>query len=1049
LIAGGKLKEYAENHWITPNTGAADEVGFKALPGGRADVDAAFELLQLNGFFWLQDEGANITNWVLPTSNALIVLYQNLHLLGKGNFSTSGFYWASDEFGSISAMAFSFLTGGVTFKSKSELHKVRPIRSFTDVVGAYSIGDVGPSNGLIFAIDAGLMYYEVYNSDLSSGKAWSNIINVAVTGTQFNMSYSEANTNLIIAQPGHTDSAAKLCYDLVVSGLTAKYYSLAYNSAEVTKGVALKTNYHSVRLIKTSGAASPQSPSYITNILLNGNCIDKETRKLYVFYLDSYHNSAWIIEIGIDDRVQTVVYYDHDNNIGFDPKHKIWNPRVINGRIIWTDGLEHHIYQIDIKRAKKSYYFGIGYNPLHPTVEWNGATVFLQYQIVSYGKYLYKALQNSQNVEPGTDALKWQILCLIEDAYYSMNVENFYFAPMPPKTAPVVQYVSDDNRRINNLKQTLFQFAYRYIYMDWRKSTFSPASIVSLPQAEEETASGLANEQISLNNSLQIFVNVGGEEVRAIEVVARSSDDPSTWFLIETIEKFTAEERGNEVSILQMNEYPIVSISVPEATVVNLSTVAAPAPSSVAISVPAPNVIASTIGIADNNLTFTADEFGSGDEKTSALSWTPALATSIILENGCVVNGIPWCVVTDDTLAPLAVGATINIGTASLHFYPSAANTGGLRSGIIKVRGQYGDVDEIRITQYAPVTPPIGSVLIDPGDVSGLTLLTRSAVPVVNTGLVNIVLTPDHPDYNEGYRFLMRWRATKNGVAVGSGSFWITDEVLSSTVEAIQIVLTQASLNGETVNIYVSADDMQEISVTSDKASASISVPAPTVINSVCSPGVAGLLWTASEGGSSAVRYVAIDCGQSVQMRVTAYPTWMTLLDSDGNDLKGGHYIINGENLRFYPTNINGSSALTGTITFLNEYGDTASINVTHQAAIVAIPPTLQISGSDTTGLSFMVGRYRQATVVQATNLINLLATFESTSQVPDAYFTVYWNATVNGIPKGSGNFTARNAREYTGDISTYDVSTTLALNPGTVLDIQNTIVISFAGNAI
>lgn len=71
LIAGGKLKEYAENHWITPNTGGTDEVGFKALPGGRADVNAVFDLLQLNGFFWLLDEGEPLVPEDLAISGIL------------------------------------------------------------------------------------------------------------------------------------------------------------------------------------------------------------------------------------------------------------------------------------------------------------------------------------------------------------------------------------------------------------------------------------------------------------------------------------------------------------------------------------------------------------------------------------------------------------------------------------------------------------------------------------------------------------------------------------------------------------------------------------------------------------------------------------------------------------------------------------------------------------------------------------------------------------------------------------------------------------------
>jgi uncharacterized protein (TIGR02145 family) len=33
-IAGGKLKETGNGHWINPNTGATDEVGFTALPAG-------------------------------------------------------------------------------------------------------------------------------------------------------------------------------------------------------------------------------------------------------------------------------------------------------------------------------------------------------------------------------------------------------------------------------------------------------------------------------------------------------------------------------------------------------------------------------------------------------------------------------------------------------------------------------------------------------------------------------------------------------------------------------------------------------------------------------------------------------------------------------------------------------------------------------------------------------------------------------------------------------------------------------------------------------
>ncbi len=52
-IAGGKLKETSDLHWMSPNTGASNLSGFTALPGGRREyTDGSFINKGSDGFWW-------------------------------------------------------------------------------------------------------------------------------------------------------------------------------------------------------------------------------------------------------------------------------------------------------------------------------------------------------------------------------------------------------------------------------------------------------------------------------------------------------------------------------------------------------------------------------------------------------------------------------------------------------------------------------------------------------------------------------------------------------------------------------------------------------------------------------------------------------------------------------------------------------------------------------------------------------------------------------------------------------------------------------------
>ncbi len=55
-VAGGKMKETGTSHWNSPNTGATNESGFTALPGGRRSSDGSFHYLGSNAHFWSATE---------------------------------------------------------------------------------------------------------------------------------------------------------------------------------------------------------------------------------------------------------------------------------------------------------------------------------------------------------------------------------------------------------------------------------------------------------------------------------------------------------------------------------------------------------------------------------------------------------------------------------------------------------------------------------------------------------------------------------------------------------------------------------------------------------------------------------------------------------------------------------------------------------------------------------------------------------------------------------------------------------------------------------
>jgi len=115
-------------------------------------------------------------------------------------------------------------------------------------------------------------------------------------------------------------------------------------------------------------------------------------------------------------------------------------------------------------------------------------------------------------------------------------------------TLQAVEQTTTSNAKVtvNNLRNSLFQFAYRYVYTNFEKSVWSSRSVVPLPNQP----TGQLTEDIFTNNArISLSMSSGGLDVSKIEVVFRQFKDGTTsdWFLIDSFNKAELVIPNNDI----------------------------------------------------------------------------------------------------------------------------------------------------------------------------------------------------------------------------------------------------------------------------------------------------------------------------------------------------------------------------------------------------------------------------------------------------------------------------------------------------------------------
>ena len=168
------------------------------------------------------------TDFFLPSSDELQLMNSQLYMYSVGGFSAAA-YWSSSEqiiAPYLNAYEIDFNTNTLIAQPKGNSYRVRACHTFNAETGSFAIRDKGICGGLIFWIvnlgGGQSKYYEAAPSDTSASYVWSNVVlggDITYTG----IGYGKPNSDAIIAQVGHTTSAANDCENLSISGRTLLY----------------------------------------------------------------------------------------------------------------------------------------------------------------------------------------------------------------------------------------------------------------------------------------------------------------------------------------------------------------------------------------------------------------------------------------------------------------------------------------------------------------------------------------------------------------------------------------------------------------------------------------------------------------------------------------------------------------------------------------------------------------------------------------------------------------------------------------------------------
>jgi len=136
--------------------------------------------------------------------------------------------------------------------------------------------------------------------------------------------------------------------------------------------------------------------------------------------------------------------------------------------------------------------------------------------------------------------------------YSPLTEQSISLIKYAPNCPPEVEYISDPlGGDVNNLKGSLYQFNYKWVYVDGEESAWSPTSIVPIPNSEW-IYYPFADQPPGIDNAINVTYNSGSYLVSKIKFSIRKMDDsisPGLFYEFKTLSK---QEEGilDDVDVL-------------------------------------------------------------------------------------------------------------------------------------------------------------------------------------------------------------------------------------------------------------------------------------------------------------------------------------------------------------------------------------------------------------------------------------------------------------------------------------------------------------------